>query len=154
MREYLKSEGWILVAGEYPGGSDHELYPLNVVDPSVARDNSPDPRRHSLREIIPDLVALRGRDLFIGEAKVGYSEKDRDKLDDLVNTRRLDLLGALRTFARERNVPAVLPVESLVLRPTLVFRETSEAPKVPAGFSYLRIQNMKQGYFEGALCQS
>jgi hypothetical protein len=88
MREYLKSEGWILVAGEYPGGSDHELYPLNVVDPSVARDNSPDPRRHSLREIIPDLVALRGRDLFIGEAKVGYSEKDRDKLDDLVNTRR------------------------------------------------------------------
>lgn len=51
MREYLKKEGWTLVAGEYPGGSDDELYVLSIMDPSVACDNSPDPRRHSEGEI-------------------------------------------------------------------------------------------------------
>ena len=70
MRDVLRQKGWTLVAGEFPGGSDHELYPLNVVDPVVARDASPDPRRHSLGELIPDLVALRGANLFVGEAKV------------------------------------------------------------------------------------
>ena len=59
MRHHLKASGWSLIAGEYPGGSDHELYPLNIVDPAVARDRSPDPRRHSKGELIPDLVALR-----------------------------------------------------------------------------------------------
>ena len=54
MREYLKSRGWLLIAGEYPNGSDDELSVLSISDPVVARDNSPDPRRHSSGEIIPD----------------------------------------------------------------------------------------------------
>lgn len=58
MRKFLKSNHWLLIAGDYPGGSDHELFPLNVVDPAVARDHSPDPSRHSLGKIVPDLVAL------------------------------------------------------------------------------------------------
>ena len=33
MRTILAEEGWDLIAGEYPGGSNHDLYPLNVVDP-------------------------------------------------------------------------------------------------------------------------
>ena len=61
MREYLKKEGWTLVAGEYPGGSDDELYVLSIMDPSVACDNSPDPRRHSEGEIIPDIVVQLSR---------------------------------------------------------------------------------------------
>jgi len=48
MRRVPRGQGWLLVAGEFPGGSDHELYPPNVVDPMVAKDDSPDPRRHSL----------------------------------------------------------------------------------------------------------
>ena len=80
MRAFLTRQGWQLIAGEYPGGSDHQLYPLNVVDPALARDESPDPRRHSLGELIPDLVALRKRDLFIGEAKLGHDDGDRAKL--------------------------------------------------------------------------
>jgi len=48
MRQILIAQGWSLIAGELPGGSDHDLYPLNVVDPALARDRSPDPRRHSL----------------------------------------------------------------------------------------------------------
>src|SRR5260370_16835366 len=86
MRSFLTSQNWTLVAGEFPGGSDHDLYPLNVVDPTIARDRSPDPRRHSFGELIPDLVALRGRDLFIGEAKLRYDPKNPQQLETLVTT--------------------------------------------------------------------
>ena len=39
MRKYLKKEGWTLVAGEYPGGSDDELFVLSIMHPIVAKDN-------------------------------------------------------------------------------------------------------------------
>jgi hypothetical protein len=152
MRHVLRHQGWLLVAGEYPGGSDHELYPLNVVDPAVARDDSPDPRRHSLRELIPDLVALRGRDLFIGEAKVHYDSKDRQKLELLVSERREDLVRALEIFAIERNCPKLLPAETLILCPTLVFRaDNSTVPLPTGGLSYLRIVSPTEAFFEGQL---
>lgn len=152
MRRVLRDKGWLLVAGEFPGGSDHELYPLNVVDPTVAKDLSPDPRRHSLGELIPDLVALKGRELFIGEAKVRYDVEDRAKLEALVSERREDLLLALGTFANERRVPEILPVETLVLRPVLVFLVDSPAPEAPSGaLSHLRIVSPSEAFFEGAL---
>jgi len=151
LRRFLRERHWQLVAGEFPGGSDHELYPLNCVDPTVARDQSPDPRRHSLGELIPDLVALRGDDLFIGEAKVGYSESDRQKLEILVTSRRHDLLRALRKFAEERHFPALLPVERLRLLPALVFTAGSPAPPVPAGFSYVVLESADKARVEGLL---
>src|SRR5437867_190192 len=121
MRRVLRDQGWRLVAGEYPGGSDHELYPLNVVDTAVARDGSPDPRRHSLGELIPDLVALSGDDLLIAEAKPAYNEPDREKLTTLLGERRGDLLVALGKFAVERKVRELLPVRRLRIHPVLVF---------------------------------
>lgn len=151
MRDFLKRQGWKLVAGEFPGGSDHELYPLNVIDPAIARDESPDPRRHSLGELIPDLVALRDRDLFIGEAKSGYDDGDRAKLATLIGERREHFDAALRDFAERKHVPELLPLETLRLRPVLIFRSTVKAPPVPVGFSYLRIVNRKDAYFEGVL---
>ena len=33
MREYLKNRGWLLIAGEYPNGSDDELNVLSISDP-------------------------------------------------------------------------------------------------------------------------
>ena len=154
MRNFLKRQGWQLVAGEYPGGSDHHLYPLNVVDPALARNDSPDPRRHSLGEQIPDLVALRNRSLFIGEAKLRYDDGDRAKLVSLLNERRNHLVAALQTFALERQVPDLLPVSTLVMHPVLVFRSDSVAPAPPAppaGFSYLRIVSRTEAYFDGVL---
>ena len=151
MRAFLKGEGWQLIAGEYPGGSDHELYPLNVVDPTLARDDSPNPRRHSLGELIPDIVALRGRSLLIGEAKPRYDKCDRAKLDRILTERRSDLLAALRTFALERGFPELCPVETLVMHPVLVFRAGSDAPDLPPSFSCLRIVNRTEAYFEGLL---
>jgi len=153
MRHVLVNRGWQLIAGEFPGGSDHELYPLNVVDPAVARDNSPDPRRHSLGEMIPDLVALRGRDLFLGEAKVRYNDDDRGKLDVLVTERREHLLMSLQRFSGEHHFRSLLPVETLLLYPTLVFSADTPAPKPSLGFSYLRIVSQTEAIFEGALSE-
>lgn len=153
MRRILRDTNWLLVAGEFPGGSDHELYPLNVVDPSVARDASPDPRRHSLGELIPDLIALLGRDLFIGEAKLQYDVRDREKLKMIVTERRHHLLLALSSFSINHVVPQLLPVETLILRPTLVFLASSVAPRPSGDLSYLRIVTPTEGYFDGPLSE-
>lgn len=151
MRKFLAQQGWLLVAGEYPGGSDHQLYPLNVVDPTLACDMSPDPRRHSFGELIPDIVALRGNDLLIGEAKVRYNEDDRDKLILLLSERRSDLLLSLQKFAQDRRVPDLLPVERLNMHPVLIFRSGTNAPPLLPGFNYLRIVGNANAYFEGSL---
>lgn len=153
MRQYLANSGWSLIAGEYPGGSDHELYPLNVVDRTVARDNSPDARRHSLGELIPDLVAFRDGNLAIIEAKVGYSDADRDKLITLLGGRRADLLAAIEKFATEKNIQEIRPAHQLVLQPVLAFLASREAPVPNEGFSYLRIHDMKKASFEGLLAE-
>lgn len=151
MRDVLRQKGWTLVAGEFPGGSDHELYPLNVVDPVVARDASPDPRRHSLGELIPDLVALRGANLFVGEAKVSYNEGDRRKLEILLSQRRAHFISALRNFGKERGFPELLSPEKLIVHPVLIFRVDSKAPPPPDGFSYLRVISQREAFFEGPL---
>ena len=33
MRDFLRQQGWVLVAGEYPGGTDHELLPAQCSGP-------------------------------------------------------------------------------------------------------------------------
>ncbi len=137
MRDALRTAGFQLIAGEYPGGSDHELYPLNVTDPTVARDGSPDPRRHSAGELIPDIVALHDRFLVLGEAKVDYNEPDRRKLEELVNGRRDHLYMALIKFSQERGFPELLPVETLTFLPTLIFTNRKKPPMLPLSLSYM-----------------
>lgn len=95
MREFLKEEGWLLIAGEYPNGSDDELNVLSISDPTVARDHSPDPRRHSRGEIVPDLVAYKNGTILIIEAKPKYSLDDKYKLLDLL-THKKDLLRKVK----------------------------------------------------------
>lgn len=99
MREFLKSEGWLLIAGEYPNGSDDELNVLSISDPMVARDNSPDPRRHSSGEIIPDLVAYKNDVIIIIEAKTCYSYDDKEKLINLLKNERQRLIASLLKFS-------------------------------------------------------
>jgi hypothetical protein len=151
MRRILRSLGWMLIAGEYPGGSDHELYPLNVVDPSVAKDRSPDPRRHSLGELIPDIVAIRGRRLLIGEAKVSYNENDKAKLDYILGERKADLMKALHKFAEEREKTVLLPIKTLVFCPTLIFASGGSFPDPTGILSYLEIRSLDEGAFVGYL---
>jgi hypothetical protein len=127
-RQYLSAHGWTLVAGQWPGGSDDTLHVLYVMDPTVARDLSPDPRRHSLDKFVPDVVALKSGTLLIVEAKTGYSQRDFDKLERLLGDRRDDLHTALRTFASERGFPLLLEPQGLALRPALAFSANSRHP--------------------------
>lgn len=128
VREYLRADGWTLIAGQWPGGSDDELHTLNIMDPTVARDRSPDPRRHSLDKLVPDVVAIRGETLLLVEAKPDYSEADLEKLERLLGPRRDDLHTALRTFGRERGFESLLQPELLVIRPALAFEATAIHP--------------------------
>jgi hypothetical protein len=125
VRQYLSEEGWKLIAGQWPGGSDDTLHVLYVVDPTVARDLSPDPRRHSLDKFVPDVVALKHDTLLIVEAKPSYSQSDFDKLQRLIGERHEDLHAALRIFGRERGFPALLEPQTLAVRPALAFSARS-----------------------------
>lgn len=149
MRHHLKASGWSLIAGEYPGGSDHELYPLNIVDPAVARDRSPDPRRHSKGELIPDLVALRSGMLIVVEAKPVFSEPDRQKLETMLVTHFGRFSAAFERFCDLRRLNDVPPITTLAVLPVLAFPATCAAPRVLPPLSYLRVADRRSAHFEG-----
>ncbi|MFW1931541.1 hypothetical protein ACG90B_19795 [Acinetobacter baumannii] len=151
MRNIFKAKGWTLIAGEFPGGSDHELYPLNVVDPSVAKDNSPDPRRHSQGELIPDLVAMKDNVLLIGECKVAYDSDDSQKLLTLLNTRFEDFTLALEKFAVERKIPELLPVNKFRFIPFQVFAKGGFPNNLGTHFGFLKVSTYTEGTFFGLL---
>ena len=144
MRAQLRREGWSLIAGQFPGGSDDELPSLNVVDPTVARDLSPDPRRHSLGKLVPDLVALAHPTLLIVEAKVAYSVEDQEKLIAMLGRRRGDLLQALRALGRTRRIEGLEEPESLRIVPTLALCADHALPPLPAGFASIRAHSLSE----------
>lgn len=96
VRAFLRGIGWNLLAGEYPGGSDNELRPFYIRDPTVARDNSPSPRQHSLDTYEIDLVAQKEDIILLIEMKPIYSKKDQDKLVRIIDERRSHLDTALK----------------------------------------------------------
>src|SRR5260370_4447756 len=112
IRRFLAAQKWTLLAGQYPDGSD-DLPALNIVDPTVARDQSPDPRRHSANKLVPDLVAYKGRIMPLIEMKPRYSEEDEAKLIDLLFNRRASLLLALEAFLTVHPIPLTRPVDKL-----------------------------------------
>lgn len=129
VRTELKKQGWKLIAGQFPGGSDDECCALNIMDPNLARDCSPDPRRHSDNKLVPDLVALLGRNLLIIEMKPTYSAADLQKLRLIQTDRKADLLSALTVFASQKNYIDILPVETLNVIPGLGFSASSDFPR-------------------------
>ena len=141
MREYLKKEGWTLVAGEYPGGSDDELYVLSIMDPEVARDNSPDPRRHSEGEVIPDLFAYKDETMLVIEAKPKYSLEDKEKLRGLL-TNKYDLLcESLKKFSYERRVLSGIDFRAINYVPVLAFgNENDKIYQEESGFAHLYVK--------------
>jgi hypothetical protein len=151
VRRHLRANDWILVAGQWPGGTDDELHVLYIVDPTVARDYSPDPRRHSLDKFVPDVVALKDNTLLIIEAKPSYSQADFDKLERLSGERRHDLYSALRTFGRERGFPALCQPELLSIRPGLAFGEGSAYPPATPPWVMLLVDSGGAVRIEGEL---
>ena len=138
VRRFLKTQGWKLVAGQFPGGSDDDCYTLNVTDPTFACDNSPDHRRHSDNKIVPDLFALNRIEVLIIEMKPTYSVADELKLISLLDERRSDLILAMRKFGTERGVPELCDPESLILTPALGFKAGTIFPQNPR-FAYFQV---------------
>lgn len=132
IRKYFVLKGWRLLAGQYPNGSD-DLPPLNVVDPEMARDQSPDPRRHSEHKKVPDLVVEKERRVIILEVKPGYDQADVAKLRCLIEKRRDDLVLALRRLNRICGY-GLEPVDSLIFEPAIAFSEDQDPVMVPDGF--------------------
>lgn len=144
IRRYLKNEGWLLIAGEYPGGSDDELYPLNIMDPLVACDNSPDPRRHSEGKLVPDLIAYKDKELLIVEAKPKYSLSDKNKLKELLSIRRNDFDIAFSKFCLERGVPINQSINNVKLIPALAFTDNKKVYNEEAGFVHLYVKSINE----------
>lgn len=140
MRRHLKKDGWKLVAGQYPGGSDDELYCLNITDPRLAKDGSPDPRRHSLNKIVPDLLAVKDNTLIIVEAKPNYSEDDFEKLQDLLGNRRVDLFSSLIKFSNDRAYPEISSPGSLKIVPCLAFGYSKKQFRRDESFAYIIVE--------------
>lgn len=147
VREYLKEQGWQLLAGQYPDGSDDELHPLSVTDPVVARDASPDPRRHSRDKLVPDLVAAKGSVLLIVEMKPTYSVVDEQKLRRLLGERRRDVIAALKRLLSLLKVALSEPVDELALVPCLAFSSGSPYPR-HADFCYILLKEGGECTFE------
>lgn len=119
MRRGLRELGWILVAGQFPNGSDDELRALQVVDPSVARDRSPRPRQHALDKLVPDLVAYKSGTLLVIEAKPTPDLDDEIKLKRLLSERCLDFYEAVRPMLVEAGITD--DVTRMRLVPALAF---------------------------------
>ena len=148
VRRFLKERGWQLVAGQYPNGSDDELHPLNIVDPLLACDNSPDHRRHSKNKFVPDLVACKGSNMLIVEMKPTYSRKDEAKLIKLLSERRPHLLSALEDLVETRGVKLQSEIADLVFVPALGF--SGPAPyQRNQGICYIRVRSQSSVVFQG-----
>lgn len=148
VREFLRNAGWQLVAGQFPNGSDVELPPLNVVDPALARDNSPDPRRHSMNKYVPDLVACKQKIMLLIEMDSHYSPKDERKLEKLLLERRSDLLTALGDLVSKRGVVLPVPIDQFVFVPCLGFGPPMRYKRNP-GFCYFKVSALSSVIFEG-----
>lgn len=145
MRQFLKDTGWTLVAGEYPGGSDDELYVLSIMDPTVARDNSPDPRRHSEGEVIPDLFAYKNGVMLVIEAKPKYSYDDKEKLRDLLQNKKNLLISSMSKFCRERSLLNGIDFSTLNYIPVLAFgNEKYKAFDEESGFAHIYVKSLNE----------
>jgi len=145
MREYLKREKWLLIAGEYPNGSDDELNVLSISDPDLARDNSPDPRRHSTGEIIPDLIAYKNNVVIIVEAKPNYSYDDKEKLINLIVNKRKRLVNSLKKFSYGKTIFCNINFDTVKYVPVLAYGNPSyEVVHIDSGFGHLYVRSLSE----------
>jgi hypothetical protein len=142
VRQFLRGEEWMLVAGQYPNGSDDELPTLNVKDPAVARDDSPDPRRHALDKFVPDLIALKEQTALVVEMKPAYDAGDEQKLKELLSRRFDRLVQALEELNARTPQLQKVPWRSLRYVPTLGFCSRRSGWTQNPGFAVLLVENL------------
>ncbi len=143
MRGFFKRQGWQLIAGQYPGGTDDELAVLNIVDLDVARDNSPDPRRHSKGKFVPDLFVRKNNEILIIEAKPRFSMEDREKLIELMNEKREELIVAFQKFVIERKIEIPYTISEIQFTPCLAFSSSSKVKIIDPDFKYILVNHIE-----------
>lgn len=148
VRRYLRHNNWQLIAGQFPNGSDDELPSLNVLDPIVARDNSPAPRHHSLDKIVPDIVAYSQGILLLAEHKPHYSFSDEQKIENLLEYRQDHLITALHSLVNSGRATIPVPIESLIFVPCLGFASDSRF-NVNPNFCYFKVEDLDTVEFIG-----
>jgi hypothetical protein len=148
VRRFLRSANWHLVAGQYPNGSDDELPPLNIMDPILARDLSPDHRRHSKNKFVPDLVSMKNQYMLLVEMKPAFSISDQEKLEILLSDRKPHLLQAVHSLQVVRRVELFVPLEEIIFIPCLAFSASSKYQR-RNDFCYFLVQTLDEVSFEG-----
>lgn len=142
MRHCLKRKGWTLLAGDYPGGTDGELYQFSVRDPMLAKDNSPDHRRHDLGENVPDLVAEKDGIILIIEAKPAYSSSDEEKLVSLFTSGYSTLISELESFCKRYSLLSNTVIRDCQLIPALAYYHPSGIPEhARNGFVHIYVKD-------------
>jgi hypothetical protein len=101
---------------------------LSISDPSVARDNSPDPRQHSTGEIVPDLIAYKSGFILVIEAKPQYSLEDKEKLHNLLWNLKERLIFSLKKFSSGKEQFASIDYDSAEYVPVLSFGNPTFRP--------------------------
>lgn len=143
IRNFFRSRSWQLIAGEFPGGSDDELQALNITDLALAKDNSPDPRRHSKGKFVPDLFVRKGKIILVIEAKPNYSIKDEQKLIELLINRKQELLIAFEKFVNDKKILIPYSISELIFVPCLAFQHRSKVREINPNFLYLIVKNLE-----------
>ncbi|MEG9863020.1 MAG: hypothetical protein V6Z81_11135 [Parvularculales bacterium] len=140
IRKHLKKNGWILIAGEYPNGSDDELHSLKVMDSLFSKDHNLDHRRHSFNKLIPDLIAYKEGIFLIIEIKTRYNKQDEEKLKILFSSRIQDLRKCLKDFLKRYMPEQNIDVFTSQLIPTMGFSKGDF--QLESGFVYLKVDSL------------
>lgn len=145
-RKFLTEDGWLLLAGEYPNGSDDELHSLRIMDKLLAKDNSPAHRHHSLNKLVPDLIALKNDELLIIEMKPSYSKQDEIKLLEMLNDRRDEFDFYLKEFCQRYYPNIEKKLHKIKLTPVLGFSSESSLKK-HSDFKYILVKSLDTATF-------
>lgn len=148
VRKELKAKDWTLIAGEYPNGSDDELHPIYIKDPELARDDSPDHRRHSNNKLVPDLVAYKDETFLIIEMKPSFDLGDQEKLQELLSSRKVDLMNTLQEHLNRYFKDIKIELNKCTLVPTLGFNKKKKYIPVD-DFTYLVVSDDGKINIEG-----
>lgn len=134
IRKYLRGDGWKLLAGQFPNGTDDELQILTIRNPTSSA-----PRKHHVDAYVPDLVAFRNGQVLIIEIKPKYSQSDKKKLVSLVGEDLELLSSALQGHPPIRKLSERDSILNSKILPALCFAVPKKEVRVIEGFVHFEI---------------
>lgn len=121
-KEFLITLGWLPIAGEPAGGSDH-LPRIEIRDPAHTGKGSKGAYKI-------DLISVKESKLLLTELKVSFSESDVRKLNEITSARREHLRGALK-----ERLQMELDEFSIIKSIGAIYLESTQLPEDFVGFN-------------------